>query len=194
MGPPERQLALLEVQVALPEHQLAAVEERVAPSQPKKRKTKRALTFASGIPLTSRPPPPSLSARWRPECDSTGVSAAPPSNWEQVLEVIQRMRARQVAPVDTMGCEQAGSDLPPKARGGSGVWGAGGGGGVSVITCGERLESCITVKGLVSFWKSLTVSFQLMNPALQYFETAIRPSNMHLNLNPKAEPEPEPEP
>lgn len=40
----------------------------------------------------------------------------PPSNWLEVLKIIQRMRSRQLAPVDTMGCEKAGRDLPPNER------------------------------------------------------------------------------
>ncbi|KAF3455762.1 hypothetical protein FNV43_RR00404 [Rhamnella rubrinervis] len=40
----------------------------------------------------------------------------PPVNWEKVLEGIQKMRSSEDAPVDTMGCEKAGSVLPPKER------------------------------------------------------------------------------
>ncbi|XP_026432874.1 endonuclease III homolog 1, chloroplastic-like [Papaver somniferum] len=39
-----------------------------------------------------------------------------PANWEEVLEGIRKMRSSEVAPVDTMGCEKAGSLLPPKER------------------------------------------------------------------------------
>ncbi|KAH7856869.1 hypothetical protein Vadar_006442 [Vaccinium darrowii] len=42
--------------------------------------------------------------------------AEPPANWEKVLEGIQNMRSSEGAPVDTMGCEKAGSSLPPKER------------------------------------------------------------------------------
>ncbi|XP_010069308.1 endonuclease III homolog 1, chloroplastic isoform X1 [Eucalyptus grandis] len=41
---------------------------------------------------------------------------APPSNWEKVLEGIRMMRSSEDAPVDSMGCEKAGSSLPPKER------------------------------------------------------------------------------
>ncbi|KAM6590459.1 hypothetical protein CsatA_013064 [Cannabis sativa] len=37
-----------------------------------------------------------------------------PDNWQQVLEGIHNMRSSKDAPVDTMGCEKAGSLLPPK--------------------------------------------------------------------------------
>ncbi|XP_057470661.1 endonuclease III homolog 1, chloroplastic-like isoform X6 [Actinidia eriantha] len=40
----------------------------------------------------------------------------PPSNWEKVLEGIRKMRLSEDAPVDTMGCEKAGTSLPPKER------------------------------------------------------------------------------
>ncbi|KAM6546047.1 hypothetical protein CsatB_026783 [Cannabis sativa] len=39
-----------------------------------------------------------------------------PNNWQQVLEGIRNMRSSEDAPVDTMGCEKAGSLLPPKER------------------------------------------------------------------------------
>lgn len=38
----------------------------------------------------------------------------PPDNWEKVLEGIRKMRSSEDAPVDSMGCEKAGSSLPPK--------------------------------------------------------------------------------
>ncbi|KAF8014140.1 hypothetical protein BT93_H0087 [Corymbia citriodora subsp. variegata] len=41
---------------------------------------------------------------------------APPPNWEKVLEGIRMMRSSEDAPVDSMGCEKAGSSLPPKER------------------------------------------------------------------------------
>jgi hypothetical protein len=37
-----------------------------------------------------------------------------PENWEAVLGGIKSMRLSGEAPVDTMGCEKAGSLLPPK--------------------------------------------------------------------------------
>ncbi|CAI0541143.1 unnamed protein product [Linum tenue] len=40
----------------------------------------------------------------------------PPVNWEKVLEGIRKMRSSEDAPVDTMGCEKAGSSLPSKER------------------------------------------------------------------------------
>ncbi|XP_042478724.1 endonuclease III homolog 1, chloroplastic isoform X2 [Macadamia integrifolia] len=40
----------------------------------------------------------------------------PPANWEEVLEGIRKMRSSDDAPVDSMGCEKAGSTLPPKER------------------------------------------------------------------------------
>ncbi|KAF5950433.1 hypothetical protein HYC85_012426 [Camellia sinensis] len=36
-------------------------------------------------------------------------TAEPPANWEKVLEGIHKMRSSKDAPVDTMGCEKAGS-------------------------------------------------------------------------------------
>ncbi|XP_040373681.1 endonuclease III homolog 1, chloroplastic isoform X2 [Rosa chinensis] len=40
----------------------------------------------------------------------------PPANWEKVLQGIRKMRSSEDAPVDSMGCEKAGSALPPKER------------------------------------------------------------------------------
>eukprot|EP00262_Sarcandra_glabra_P001576 TRINITY_DN11711_c0_g1_i1.p1 TRINITY_DN11711_c0_g1~~TRINITY_DN11711_c0_g1_i1.p1 ORF type:complete len:379 (-),score=54.98 TRINITY_DN11711_c0_g1_i1:127-1191(-) len=40
----------------------------------------------------------------------------PPASWEEVLEGIRQMRSSEDAPVDSMGCEKAGSILPPKER------------------------------------------------------------------------------
>ena len=37
-----------------------------------------------------------------------------PAHWEEVLEGIKKMRSSEAAPVDSMGCEKAGSLLPPK--------------------------------------------------------------------------------
>ncbi|XP_068666120.1 endonuclease III homolog 1, chloroplastic-like isoform X2 [Aristolochia californica] len=39
-----------------------------------------------------------------------------PANWEEILEVIKHMRSSEDAPVDSMGCEKAGSFLPAKER------------------------------------------------------------------------------
>ncbi|KAK6266155.1 hypothetical protein QUC31_016992 [Theobroma cacao] len=43
-----------------------------------------------------------------------GIGGNAPANWEKVLEGIRKMRSAEDAPVDTMGCEKAGSVLPPK--------------------------------------------------------------------------------
>ncbi|XP_065869306.1 endonuclease III homolog 1, chloroplastic isoform X2 [Euphorbia lathyris] len=51
------------------------------------------------------------------EATSTIRSAdEPPANWKTVLEGIRKMRSSEDAPVDTMGCEKAGSSLPCKER------------------------------------------------------------------------------
>lgn len=42
--------------------------------------------------------------------------AGPPDNWEKVLEGIHNMRSSEVAPVDSLVCERAGTSLPPKER------------------------------------------------------------------------------
>ncbi|KAL6976258.1 alpha,alpha-trehalase nth1 [Sarracenia purpurea var. burkii] len=44
------------------------------------------------------------------------MSKEAPANWEKVLEGIHRMRSSEDAPVDSMGCEKAGSSLAPKER------------------------------------------------------------------------------
>lgn len=44
------------------------------------------------------------------------LEVKPPSNWVKVLEGIREMRSFEDAPVDSMGCEKAGSSLPPKER------------------------------------------------------------------------------
>lgn len=44
------------------------------------------------------------------------ISMVMPTRWQEVLETIRKMRASGNAPVDTMGCEKAGSFLPPKER------------------------------------------------------------------------------
>ncbi|XP_059632882.1 endonuclease III homolog 1, chloroplastic-like [Cornus florida] len=46
----------------------------------------------------------------------TMPTAKPPANWEKVLEGIHKMRSSEDAPVDSMGCEKAGTSLPPKER------------------------------------------------------------------------------
>jgi hypothetical protein len=40
----------------------------------------------------------------------------PPENWVEVLEGIRQMRSSEDAPVDSMGCDKAGSFLPPTER------------------------------------------------------------------------------
>ncbi|XP_052207381.1 endonuclease III homolog 1, chloroplastic-like [Diospyros lotus] len=47
---------------------------------------------------------------------STKPKSEPPANWEKILDGIREMRSSEGAPVDTMGCEKAGSSLPPKER------------------------------------------------------------------------------
>uniref|UniRef100_A0A7C9CGL5 Endonuclease III homolog n=1 Tax=Opuntia streptacantha TaxID=393608 RepID=A0A7C9CGL5_OPUST len=47
---------------------------------------------------------------------SVKCEAGPPDNWEKVLQGIRDMRSSGDAPVDSMGCEKAGSFLPPKER------------------------------------------------------------------------------
>lgn len=44
------------------------------------------------------------------------ITGKVPANWEIVLDGIRRMRSLEDAPVDTMGCEKAGSTLPPKVN------------------------------------------------------------------------------
>ncbi|XP_037421913.1 endonuclease III homolog 1, chloroplastic-like isoform X4 [Triticum dicoccoides] len=47
---------------------------------------------------------------------SSVVKVEAPENWEAVLEGIKNIRLSGQAPVDTKGCEKAGSLLPPKER------------------------------------------------------------------------------
>lgn len=47
---------------------------------------------------------------------SNTTEVKPPSNWVKVMEGIREMRSLEDAPVDSMGCEKAGSSLPPKER------------------------------------------------------------------------------
>ncbi|CAH8362286.1 unnamed protein product [Eruca vesicaria subsp. sativa] len=47
---------------------------------------------------------------------SAKTAGNPPENWEQVLEGIRQMRSSGDAPVDSMGCDKAGSFLPPSER------------------------------------------------------------------------------
>ncbi|KNA16506.1 hypothetical protein SOVF_088560 isoform B [Spinacia oleracea] len=44
------------------------------------------------------------------------ASSEPPENWEKVHKEIRHMRSSEDAPVDSVGCEKAGSSLPPKER------------------------------------------------------------------------------
>ncbi|XP_015886672.3 endonuclease III homolog 1, chloroplastic isoform X3 [Ziziphus jujuba] len=48
--------------------------------------------------------------------DGSAGSSESPVHWQEVLEGIRKMRSFEDAPVDTMGCEKAGSVLPPKER------------------------------------------------------------------------------
>ncbi|KAK2382076.1 alpha,alpha-trehalase nth1 [Trifolium repens] len=50
------------------------------------------------------------------EIVSTTHTIESPAHWEETLEGIRKMRCSADAPVDTMGCEKAGSTLPPKER------------------------------------------------------------------------------
>ncbi|XP_006662906.1 endonuclease III homolog 1, chloroplastic-like isoform X2 [Oryza brachyantha] len=47
---------------------------------------------------------------------SSVIKAGAPENWEAILKGIKNMRLSGEAPVDTKGCEKAGSLLPPKER------------------------------------------------------------------------------
>ncbi|KAL5727159.1 DNA-(apurinic or apyrimidinic site) lyase [Ranunculus cassubicifolius] len=62
--------------------------------------------YKKPIGSTKRLPKPKLVAK-----------SEPPLNWVEVLEGIRKMRASEIAPVDTMGCEKAGSEIElPKNR------------------------------------------------------------------------------
>ncbi|RID69514.1 hypothetical protein BRARA_C01605 [Brassica rapa] len=61
------------------------------------------------------------SSRRSTETNITVASAKttagnPPENWVEVLEGIRQMRSSGDAPVDSMGCDKAGSFLPPSER------------------------------------------------------------------------------
>jgi endonuclease-3 len=47
---------------------------------------------------------------------SVKTAGYPPENWVEVLEGIRQMRSSEDAPVDSMGCDKAGSFLPPTER------------------------------------------------------------------------------
>ncbi|XP_033144334.1 endonuclease III homolog 1, chloroplastic isoform X6 [Brassica rapa] len=47
---------------------------------------------------------------------SAKTTGNPPENWVEVLEGIRQMRSSGDAPVDSMGCDKAGSFLPPSER------------------------------------------------------------------------------
>ncbi|XP_033144341.1 endonuclease III homolog 1, chloroplastic isoform X19 [Brassica rapa] len=47
---------------------------------------------------------------------SASTAGNPPENWVEVLEGIRQMRSSGDAPVDSMGCDKAGSFLPPSER------------------------------------------------------------------------------
>ncbi|KAJ6791080.1 endonuclease III-like protein 1, chloroplastic-like [Iris pallida] len=76
---------------------------------------------SSTLSRTAPPVKVKLSTALRVETKTeTDVSitpkAQPPANYEEVLEGIKKMRSSDDAPVDSMGCEKAGSFLPPKER------------------------------------------------------------------------------
>ncbi|EOA27348.1 hypothetical protein CARUB_v10023463mg [Capsella rubella] len=60
------------------------------------------------------------SSRRSPETSITVTSVktvgSPPENWVKVLVGIRQMRSSEDAPVDSMGCDKAGSFLPPTER------------------------------------------------------------------------------
>ncbi|KAG9447073.1 hypothetical protein H6P81_013201 [Aristolochia fimbriata] len=62
---------------------------------------------------------PKLSSDMLQEEDidvSSKTEVHSPTNWEEVLQGIRLMRSSEDAPVDSMGCEKAGSFLPAKER------------------------------------------------------------------------------
>ncbi|KAI3772582.1 hypothetical protein L6452_03772 [Arctium lappa] len=64
-----------------------------------------------------RKPSDNLSlTKFKPISKIDETKVKPPPNWERVLEGIRKMRSSEDAPVDSMGCEKAGSSLPPKER------------------------------------------------------------------------------
>ncbi|XP_034202113.1 endonuclease III homolog 1, chloroplastic-like isoform X2 [Prunus dulcis] len=60
--------------------------------------------------------PPDIEEFAYTKVSASTNSSKPPANWEKVLEGIRKMRSSEDAPVDSMGCEKAGSALPPKER------------------------------------------------------------------------------
>ncbi|PHU15741.1 Endonuclease III -like protein 2, chloroplastic [Capsicum chinense] len=77
--------------------------------------TRSQSTHAKTLRLTGEK---SLSQSTQTEIKGFSLSdpLQPPSNWEKVLEGIRKMRSAEDAPVDSMGCEKAGSFLPAKER------------------------------------------------------------------------------
>ncbi|KAF3621120.1 Endonuclease III -like protein 2, chloroplastic [Capsicum annuum] len=75
--------------------------------------TRSQSTHAKTLRLTGEK---SLSQSTQTEIKGFSLSdpLQPPSNWEKVLEGIRKMRSAEDAPVDSMGCEKAGSFLPAK--------------------------------------------------------------------------------
>ncbi|XP_019059591.1 PREDICTED: endonuclease III homolog 1, chloroplastic [Tarenaya hassleriana] len=63
-----------------------------------------------------KPNPDIESMRSTTNKSSIRTAGQPPDNWEKVLEGICKMRSSEDAPVDSVGCEKAGSFLPPKER------------------------------------------------------------------------------
>ncbi|CBI36652.3 unnamed protein product, partial [Vitis vinifera] len=74
------------------------------------RKGKRSTHLRKSKPTSDVPPGGTeITSSIRP-------AAELPANWEKILEGIRKMRSSEDAPVDSMGCEKAGSSLPPRER------------------------------------------------------------------------------
>ena len=59
--------------------------------------------------MQGRPKPKRASSSRKPKAIPTALATPhpPPARWREMYDTVKRMRARIVAPVDTMGCEQA---------------------------------------------------------------------------------------
>ncbi|RVW76875.1 Endonuclease III-like 1, chloroplastic [Vitis vinifera] len=74
------------------------------------RKGKRSTHLRKSKPTSDVPPGGTeITSSIRPPAEA-------PANWEKILEGIRKMRSSEDAPVDSMGCEKAGSSLPPRER------------------------------------------------------------------------------
>ncbi|XP_073012888.1 endonuclease III homolog 1, chloroplastic [Typha latifolia] len=72
---------------------------------------------AKKISIDNKKLPSSSSAKFGKQFEASIMARVePPENWEVVLEGIKEMRCSEDAPVDTKGCEKAGSLLPPRER------------------------------------------------------------------------------